>query len=320
MAPVLLKRWSPLFDPEREQIGAGPLWVRLSGLPLQYWSEEAFVKIGNALGTYLDHDRSYKETNKRILARILVHLDTREGLQEKMTLRWGNFNRSQILDYEGVPFRCNKCHQVGHVYKDCPLNATQEGPPKPATIASCGVPTSIPRLPHCSSGPQGEPAKLDKRKIASPSPPLTRARATAAAALVSDNTPIPNSNSSDISSALEYSTACTMVQCDIPPPPPPTSTAPPTLPFTSPPPSPPSSRLTPSHPYSLRPRISHPEVFESLSGLGIVPLGPGFLSTRGRKSYLNHANRHAGAEVAVGRQATIDGVLKATKPPKIGPP
>jgi len=25
MAPVLLKRWSPLFDPEREQIGAGPL-------------------------------------------------------------------------------------------------------------------------------------------------------------------------------------------------------------------------------------------------------------------------------------------------------
>lgn len=25
MAPVMLKRWSPLFNPEREQIGAGPL-------------------------------------------------------------------------------------------------------------------------------------------------------------------------------------------------------------------------------------------------------------------------------------------------------
>lgn len=35
MAPVLLKRWSPLFDSKREQIGAGPLWVRLFGLPLQ---------------------------------------------------------------------------------------------------------------------------------------------------------------------------------------------------------------------------------------------------------------------------------------------
>lgn len=36
MAPMLLKRWSPLFDPEREQIGVGPLWVSLPGLPLQY--------------------------------------------------------------------------------------------------------------------------------------------------------------------------------------------------------------------------------------------------------------------------------------------
>lgn len=58
-APVLLKRWIPLFDPEREHIMAGPLWVRLPGLPLQYWSEEALQKIGNALGTYLDHDQSY---------------------------------------------------------------------------------------------------------------------------------------------------------------------------------------------------------------------------------------------------------------------
>lgn len=85
-------------------------------------------------------------------------------------------------------------------------------------------------------------------------------------------------------------------------------------------PSPSSSRLTPSHLYSLRPRSSHLEVSETLSGLGIVPLGPRFLTTRGRKSYLNKAIRHAGTEVAAGRQATVDGVLRATKPPKIGPP
>lgn len=26
-APVLLKRWTPLFDPETEQIGIGPVWI-----------------------------------------------------------------------------------------------------------------------------------------------------------------------------------------------------------------------------------------------------------------------------------------------------
>lgn len=106
MAPILLKRWSPLFDPEHEQIGAGPIWVRLPGLPLQFWAEEVFIRIGNALGTYLDHDRTYIESWNRTLARILVHLDTRDGLEEHITLQWGRCIRVQILDYEGVPFRC----------------------------------------------------------------------------------------------------------------------------------------------------------------------------------------------------------------------
>lgn len=117
MTPVLLKRWSPLFDPEWEQIGAGPIWVRLPGLPLQFWSEAVFIKIGNALGTYLEYDKTYVQTKKRALARILVHLDTREGLEEKITLKWRHYTRIQILDYEGVSFRCRRCHKVGHVFK-----------------------------------------------------------------------------------------------------------------------------------------------------------------------------------------------------------
>jgi len=87
MALVLLKRWSPLFDPEREQIGAEPLWVRLPGLSLQYWCEEVFVRIGNALGTYLDHDNTFVESRNRTLTYILVHLDTHEGLEEKIMLQ-----------------------------------------------------------------------------------------------------------------------------------------------------------------------------------------------------------------------------------------
>jgi len=26
------------------------------------------------------------------------------------------------MDYEHIPFRCHKCHEHGHLYKDCPLN------------------------------------------------------------------------------------------------------------------------------------------------------------------------------------------------------
>lgn len=266
------------------------------------------------------------------MARILVHLDTKEGLEERMTLRWGNFSRTQNLDYEGVPFRCNRCHHVGHLFKDCPLNISQDGSPKPAQTVSSRVPPivprsprnsappTVPRSPRNSAKPRGVPAKGHEYQNVSPSPPLTRARAAAAAAKVSGTSPTPLSISSDVSNVHENSFAFTMVQCVIPPPPPSTSTASPSLHFSSPPPSPHSSRSSSSHPYSLRPRTSRPEASESITGLGIVPLDPGFPSSQGRKSNLNKAIRLAGAEVAAGRQATIVGVLRATNPPNIGPP
>lgn len=121
LAPILLKRWDPLFDPEHEQLGAGPIWVRLPGLPMQFLTLEVFKRIGDVLGTYLEHDQSYERTGIMNMARILVHLDNRAGLEEKITLHRRHFSHKQHLDYEGVPFRCRRCHKVGHLYKDCPL-------------------------------------------------------------------------------------------------------------------------------------------------------------------------------------------------------
>lgn len=82
MALVMLKRWSPLFDTECEQIGAGPLWVRLPGLALHFWFEDIFIRIGNALSSYLDYEKSYISSGNRSMANIWVYLDTREGLEE----------------------------------------------------------------------------------------------------------------------------------------------------------------------------------------------------------------------------------------------
>jgi len=44
-APVMLRRWSPLFDPNKEQVGAGQIWLRLPSLPLQFWTEDIFRRI-----------------------------------------------------------------------------------------------------------------------------------------------------------------------------------------------------------------------------------------------------------------------------------
>jgi hypothetical protein len=59
------------------------------------------------------------ESGEMSVARILVSLNIREGLREFLNLTDLGRTRVQILDYEGVPFRCRRCHEYGHVFMDC---------------------------------------------------------------------------------------------------------------------------------------------------------------------------------------------------------
>lgn len=46
---------------------------------------------------------------------ILVEMDISKGLPEKICLASPRESWTQLLDYEGIPFRCRKCHLTGHV-------------------------------------------------------------------------------------------------------------------------------------------------------------------------------------------------------------
>jgi len=118
-APVLLKLWHPLFDASRERVDVSPVWVRMPALPLHYWDPYHFRKIGDILGTFLEADMSFLETLEQRVARILVNINLREGLAERINLDWGPVIIPQLLDYENVPFRCRRCHEYGHPASEC---------------------------------------------------------------------------------------------------------------------------------------------------------------------------------------------------------
>lgn len=316
MAPILLKRWNPLFDPEREQLGAEPIWVRLPGLPIPFWDEEVFIRVGNALGTYLDYDRTYVESGNRTLARILVHLDTREGLEEQITLQWGRCIRVQLLDYEGVPFRCRRCHKVGHLAKDCPLNKKAADSVKGTPATTRTASPIISRPPSARPAPSASPP-ADDAGLRRSSPPKTRARSAAEAGMISVSF-FPTLHSSiDDFHASGPSAHISMIPCTLSSPlactDPIISTTSPES-FSSPCPS------SPPHPYFLQSRNPSKEQAVGHSGLGIVIPEGASLHTRGRKSHLSKAIKQAGAEVVSGRQATIDGVLRAGHTPRGVPP
>lgn len=106
MAPILFKIWSLLFDPKIKQLGVGSIWVKLPGFPLQLWTKDNFQSIGDDLGKYLDNEKPYLKTSKTVYAKILVHLDAKEGLVASLNLHYKCLVQLQKLDYEGVPFHC----------------------------------------------------------------------------------------------------------------------------------------------------------------------------------------------------------------------
>jgi hypothetical protein len=123
------EKMDPFFDAYRERIDELPIWVRLPGLSPECWSWKCFEKIGNTLGTFMKEDMSFSTSGKMFVARILVSLNFRKGLSATLELSQEGKTFSQSLDYEGIPFKCHRCHKHSHRAVDC-LLPMKRRPPK----------------------------------------------------------------------------------------------------------------------------------------------------------------------------------------------
>jgi hypothetical protein len=88
---------------------------------MQFWNSVSFAAIGNMLGSFIEADMSFKESCHMSVARILVQLDLRPGLLQELINESSSGSFVQTLDYEGIPFRCHRCHVYGHGVADCTL-------------------------------------------------------------------------------------------------------------------------------------------------------------------------------------------------------
>jgi len=49
-------------------------------------------------------------------------MDLSGALPDEVILEVFDEEWVQTVDYEHIPFRCRKCHEHGHLFKDCPLS------------------------------------------------------------------------------------------------------------------------------------------------------------------------------------------------------
>jgi hypothetical protein len=128
-AGLFLRFWTEKFNPEKEDFAHAPVWIRLYSLPQEFWLEEVLAGIGNTIGIYVKSSEATKQRRYTSYARICVYMNIAKPLPGSITLEYHDEDWSQTIDYEHIPFRCRKCHEHGHLFRDCPLNAI----PKDAT-------------------------------------------------------------------------------------------------------------------------------------------------------------------------------------------
>ncbi|KAI9185659.1 hypothetical protein LWI28_009261 [Acer negundo] len=93
-----MKYWSESLD-----FQPMPVWVNISGFPLNYWNEHFFRKVGSQLREYLcpDHDSIHKKRLDR--GRILISLKDQQPCPKKMKVVDGFKSFSAFVEMDGNP-------------------------------------------------------------------------------------------------------------------------------------------------------------------------------------------------------------------------
>jgi len=121
-AGLFLKAWVERFNPDKEDLSCAPVWIRLYSLPWEYWEESSLQEIGNALGEFIKVAEDTKFCRYTSYTRICIYMDLKQALPDTVSLLHEEVEWIQLIDYEHVLFRCRKCHNLGHLFRDCPLN------------------------------------------------------------------------------------------------------------------------------------------------------------------------------------------------------
>eukprot|EP00253_Pinus_taeda_P036581 PITA_36581 len=125
-AGLFMKFWEERYNPEKETMMDAPVWVRLFGLPDEFWDPEILEGIGNTIGSFVKAAEAAKRGKYNAYARICVYINLADPLPDNVEVEYHDTIWKQPIDYEHIPFRCRICHEYGHLYRQCPLNKEEE--------------------------------------------------------------------------------------------------------------------------------------------------------------------------------------------------
>ncbi|CAN0857464.1 hypothetical protein LINGRAHAP2_LOCUS6757 [Linum grandiflorum] len=114
---VMLRQWTPQFIPAEASLDILVTWIRIVGLPLEYYNDDGIFAITKKVGAPIRIDRQTSLVSRGKFARVCVELDLSRPLIPEV----GVDGKWLQVEYEGIPKICRLCFHAGHDSVDCVL-------------------------------------------------------------------------------------------------------------------------------------------------------------------------------------------------------
>lgn len=119
---LTVQTWKNNFNPWNETLRKLAVWVRLPGLPIDYYDKKFFFNLGNKIGTAIEVDEMTLNKARTMYARMCVEIDLSTPLLPAYIV---DGNKLKI-EYEGINLICFHCGRIGHNLEHCPVKKNQE--------------------------------------------------------------------------------------------------------------------------------------------------------------------------------------------------
>lgn len=107
--------WRPNFSPSTKSIERVAVWVRFSGLPIEYYDFKILSFIGHRSGRTVTVDKNILGQERGKYARLCVEVDLTKPLLAMFELK----RQTYTIEYEGLHLLCPACGCFGHYLEGC---------------------------------------------------------------------------------------------------------------------------------------------------------------------------------------------------------
>ncbi|XP_019447216.1 PREDICTED: uncharacterized protein LOC109350434 [Lupinus angustifolius] len=111
--------WTPDFNLNHQKQTHSQTWIRITGLPQEYWSPKIIFSIAGGIGTPLSLDGATSNRTFGHFSKVLVEIDLKIELPNQILVEREGFAFFVGIEYENLPEICTGCSSIGHLLAQC---------------------------------------------------------------------------------------------------------------------------------------------------------------------------------------------------------